>query len=392
MKRIILSLSLLSFFFVAKAQKNEVIAAKNNYALFQVSVQTKSPLKKQLDALNLAKTSTDNAILNEKTKDLADLWAYRGLIYASIATTDTLDKENAKTAFATAKEAIAKAKTLDVKNEQAKIIESAENNLKIMMQNNGVAAYGKKDFKQAYESFKYIADAMPKDSTFNLYTAISANSAKMYDEAIVYYGRTLDINPKNPAIFQDMGRAYMNKLDTTNALMVIEKGRESNPDYMGLVYDELNIYLARGQSSKQISKIEAAILKDPKNKTLYFVAGIAYNASKQTEKSEAAYKKALEIDPNYVDAIYNLSVIYINKGNDYITEANKLPNSKASDVKYAALRSQFMTQLNNAVPLLEKARTINPKDANVLSTLREVYVKLNKLDKASEVKKAIDAL
>jgi len=392
MKRIILSLSMLSFFFVAMAQKNEIVAAKNNYALFQVSVQTKAPIKKQLEALTLAKTSTDNAILNEKTKDLPELWAYRGLIYASIAATDTLSKENAKAAFKTAKEAIAKTKTLDVKNEQAKVIESAENNLQIMMQNSGVAAYGKKDFKQAYESFKYIADAMPKDSTFNLYTAISANSAQMYDEAIIYYGKTLAINPKNPAVYQDLGRTYLIKKDTASALKAIEEGRLNNPDFMGLIYDELNIYINRGQAAKQISKIENAIAKDPKNKTLYFVAGIAHSANKDLVKEEAAYKKALEIDPDYTDAIYNLSVSYINKGNDFIIKANQLPNNKASEVKYNELKGKFTAELSKAAPLLERARVLNPQDKNVLTTLREVYVKLNKLDKASEIKKALDAL
>lgn len=392
MKRIILSLTLLSFFFVAQAQKSELAAAKNNYALFQVSVQTKAPLKKQLETLNLAKTSTDNAILNEKSKDLPELWAYRAIIYSSISLIDTLNKSNSEAAFKTAQEAIVKTKALDAKNEQVKNLEVAENNLTITMQNKGVAAYGKKDFKLAFESFKYIADVMPKDSTFNLYTAITANSAQLYPEAIKYYGRCLEINPKNAVIYQELGRIYLNTKDTTNALKVIEQGRAVSPDNMGLIYDELNIYLVRGQASKQIGKIEAALAKDPKNKTLFFVAGIAYNANKQLDKSEEAYKKALEIDPDYVDAIFNLSVSYINKGNDYINEANKLPNSKASDLKYAQLKNKFSAELTNAIPLLEKARALNPKDVNVLTTLREVYVKLNKLEKASEIKKAIDAL
>jgi tetratricopeptide (TPR) repeat protein len=392
MKRIILSLSLLSFFFVAQAQKSELAAAKNNYALFQVSVQTKAPVKKQLEALNLAKTSTDNAILNEKTKDLAELWAYRAIIYSSISLVDTLNKSNAEAAFKTAEEAIAKTKALDVKNEQVKNVAVAENNLTITMQNRGVVAYGKKDFKLAFESFKYIADVMPKDSTFNLYSAITANSAQLYPEAIKYYNRSIEINPKNAVLYQELGRIYLNTKDTANALKIFEQGRIVSPDNMGLIYDELNIYLVRGQASKQIGKIEAALAKDPKNKTLYFVAGIAYSANKQIDKSDEAYKKALEIDPDYVDAIYNLSVSYINKGNDYINEANKLPNTKASDVKYNLLKNKFSAELTNAVPLLEKARVLNPKDVNVLTTLREVYVKLNKLDKASEVKKAIDAL
>lgn len=392
MKKTILSLVLLSSFFVAMAQKGAIKEAKNDYALYELGLSSKASMQKQLETLNLAKTAADKAISNDKTKNDTELWAYRGLIYSSIAVTDTANVSNAEAAFKTAQESIDKAKTLDTDKGQAKIIESAEKNLAITMQNKGVAAFNKKDYKEAYNSFKFIATVMPQDSLFNLYTAIAAKNAQMYDEAVKYYQKTIEINSKNPGLYQELERTYMENQDTTNALKVIEEGRAKHPDFLGLIYDELNIYLARNQASKQIAKIENAIDKDPKNKTLYFVAGIAYSANKQVDKAEESYKKALEIDPSYSDAIYNLAVIYINKGNDYINEANKLPNTKSTEAKYNDLKNKFQDQLNKALPLLEKARELNPKDASTLTTLREVYVKLNKLDKAAEVKKALDEL
>ena len=392
MKKTILSLLMLSFFFVAMAQKSEIAAAKNTYALFEVGTQTKASMKKQLETLELAKASTDKAILNEKSKDIPELWVYRSLIFSSISVTDTTNKANAEIAFKTAQEAIIKAKALDTKGEFKAQIESAEKNLAIMMQNKGVAAFGKKDYKEAFNSFKFISDVMPTDTLFSMYTAIAAKNADMYDEAIKYYNKTIELNPKNVNLFQELSRTHMSKKDTAAALKTIEAGRLAHPNNMGLVFDELNIYLNRGEGAKQISKIEGAIAKDPTNKTLYFVSGVAYSANKDFVKAENAYKKALELDANYSDAIYNLAIIYINRGNDYIIQANKLPNTKASEVKYNALRKSFMDELGKSAPLLEKARELNPKDANTLTTLREVYVKLNNLDKAAEVKKALDAL
>ena len=392
MKKTILSLFMLSFFFVAVAQKSEIAAAKNSYALFELGTQTKVSMKKQLETLELAKASTEKAILNEKSKDIPELWAYRSLIFSSISVTDTVNKANAEMAFKTAQESIIKAKALDTKSEFKALVESAEKNLAIMMQNKGVAAFGKKDYKEAYNSFKFISDVMPTDTLFSMYTAIAAKNADMFDEAIKYYNKTIELNPKNVNLFQELSRTYMSKKDTAAALKIIEAGRLAHPDNMGLIFDELNIYLNRGEASKQVSKIEGAIAKDPTNKTLYFVSGVAYSANKDFVKAENAYKKALELDANYSDAIYNLAIIYINRGNDYIIEANKLPNTKAAEVKYNALKKNFTDELGKSAPLLEKARELNPKDANTLTTLREVYVKLNKLDKAAEVKKAFDAL
>src|SRR6476646_9246739 len=99
MKKTILSMLLVSFFFAASAQKSEINAAKNNYALYEVGMQTKTPMKKQLETLNLAKESTDKAIAFKKTQDDPELWAYRALIFSAISVTDTVNKANASAAF-----------------------------------------------------------------------------------------------------------------------------------------------------------------------------------------------------------------------------------------------------------------------------------------------------
>ncbi len=392
MKKTILSMLLVSFFFAANAQKSEISSAKNNYALYEVGMQTKASMKKQLATLKLAQESTDKAIVYKKTETNPELWAYRALIYSAVSVTDTVNKKNATDAFEISQAAILKAKEFDAKNANKNIVESAEKNLSIMMQNRGVSAFNKKDYKEAYKSFKFISDVMPQDSLFSMYTAIAANSSQMYDEAIKYYSKTIELNPKNPGLYQELERVYMIKGDTAAALKVIEDGRAKHPDFMGLIFDELNVYLNKGEVAKQITNIENAVKKDPKNKTLHFVSGIAYSANKDIDKAVDAYKKALEIDPNYSDAIYNLAVIYINRGNDYITQANKLPQNKASDAKYNSLKKQFESELAKALPLLEKARELNPKDLNALNTLREVYIKLNMLDKAAEVKKNLDQM
>lgn len=383
---------MLSFIAIAVAQKSEILAAKNSYALFEFAMTTKTELSKKLETLNLAKASIDKATANEKTKSNAEAWTYKAIIYSAIAVNDTINVANANDAFTIAKEAATKARELDTEKKNTVNIENAEKNLSIVMQNKGVAAYNKKDYKEAFDAFKYIADITPTDSLFNMYTAISANNAKMPDEAIKYYNQTLATHTTNPSLYQELGRLYLAKSDTANALKTFEEARAKHPENVSLMFDELNIYLNKGQVGSQIAKIDAAIAKEPNNKTLYFVSGIANNANKNYAKAEAAYKKVLEMDPNYADAIFNLAVLYINKGNDFITEANKLPNLKSSDAKYNVLKSKFEAELAKALPLLEKSRELNPKDSNTLTALKEVYGKLNKMDKAAEVRKALSEL
>ena len=392
MKKLILSLMLLACFAAAKAQKSELSSAKNNYALYEVSMQTNTELKKKLEPLNAAKTSIDKASTHDKTKDVPEVWAYKSMIYSALAVTDTVNKQNAETAFKTALESIAKAKELDKDGENAKYIENSERNLSIMMQNKGVAAYNTKNFKEAFEAFKYIANVIPQDSAFSMYAAIAAKEAQMPEEAIDYYGRTLKLNTKNPGLYQELGRLYLAKRDTANALPTFGEGRIYHPTNKDLMFDELNIYISRGEIASQISKIEQAISQEPDNKTLYFILGVAYSSSDNIDKAEEAYKKAIELDPSYSDAVYNLAVIYINRGNGYINEANKLPSAKSSDAKYNALKAQFDGELKKALPLLETAREQSPRDVNILRTLQEVYVKLNQMDKAAAIKEELKQL
>ncbi|MFD1630759.1 tetratricopeptide repeat protein [Pseudopedobacter beijingensis] len=392
MKKAILSIFMFAAVSSAFAQKSEISAAKNSYALFEVNLQAKATMKKQLEVLNTAKTSIDKAVLHDKTKGSAEAWSNRGLIYSAIAVTDTVNKSKAEEAMKTALESIAEAKKLDAAGKEKNILTNAENNLLIYMQNKGVKAFNTKNYKEAFNAFKYMSSVQPQDSLFTMYAAYAANNAQMPEEAITYYEKSLSLNKKNPVIYQELSRLYLSKADTSKALKTIEEGREGHPENLSLILDELNIYLNKGQVASQISKIENAVNRDPKNKTLHFVAGIAYNANKQPEKAAEAYKKAIELDPNYTDAILNLSILYIDKANVYINEANKLPNNKSTEAKYNALKGQFEGELKKALPLLERARELNPKDVNVLNTLREVYVKLNRMDKATQIKKELGDL
>ncbi len=392
MKKTILSLFLAGIFGVAMAQKSEVNTAKNEYAKFELGLQVKTDAAKQLATLNTAKASADKAITNEKTKNDPELWAYRAVIYSALAVTDTTNQANSEAAFKTSSEAIAKAKTLDTKGEQKGRIENAEKNLSVIMQNKGVKAFNSNDFKNAYTSFKYVADVYPSDSTFNMYTAMAANQSQQYDEAIKYFNKTIELNDKNPGVYQELAKVHMLKKDTTAALAAIDKGRAKHPSNLNLIYEELNVYLNRNQADKVLDKIDNAIAKDPKNKNLYYVSGIANETAKKFPEAETAYKKAIEIDPAYFDATYNLGVYYINRGNDFINQANKLPNSKEANAKYNALKGKFDGEIAKAVPLLEKAHEINPKDKNTLVSLSELYVKTNKLDKAAEAKKKLAEL
>jgi tetratricopeptide (TPR) repeat protein len=107
------------------------------------------------------------------------------------------------------------------------------------------------------------------------------------------------------------------------------------------------------------------------------------------EKAANAYKKAIELNPEYFDANYNLGALYVNEAAGIIEEANQLP---LGDPKYDVAKKEADDKLKAALPYLEKANQIDPKELNTLVTLKEIYARTNQMEKLKAVNEAIKNL
>jgi len=77
------------------------------------------------------------------------------------------------------------------------------------------------------------------------------------------------------------------------------------PNDVAAATQNIELNLIVGNESKIIAEIENQIAKDSGNKTLYYYLGLAQNAAGNPKESYDAYKKAIAIDPNYIDANLN---------------------------------------------------------------------------------------
>lgn len=118
----------------------------------------------------------------------------------------------------------------------------------------------------------------------------------------------------------------------------------------------------------------------------HFSEAITATINGETDKSIAAYEKAIAADPNYSDAIYNLGAIYYNK-------AIELKGSvKTDDPTYANMKKEANENYTKAAGYFEKVVIIHPNDALTLTTLKEIYKTTEDFEKAAVVKKKLDAL
>jgi tetratricopeptide (TPR) repeat protein len=132
-----------------------------------------------------------------------------------------------------------------------------------------------------------------------------------------------------------------------------------------------------------------AIALYPNNKQLYYILGTAYMDLDENEKADNALSKALEIDPAYNDAQYQLGAHLYNWAAEMKKEAGQLPENDAS---YEPLMEKATAMQYRSLELLEKYIAVNPLDKTVLEILWSTYLKLGNSEKASEYKKRIEAL
>jgi Tfp pilus assembly protein PilF len=380
MKKLLLLIAGLGLVITASAQNVEVVNAYNY-------------LKN--NELNKAKESIDKAITDAKTGINAKTWYYRGLIYQGIAESED-PKVNAYDPEALDKclDSYLKSMELDQKKMYVNDVKKRIPYVLNRYVNNGINAYKAKDYVAASNnferSFTTSEQLFNKIDTPLLYNmAIAAQLGGMKDKQKSSLSRLIDLKYPEAEIYRSMSGLYLAEKDTNKAMEYIALGRTAFPAYNALMIDELNIYIARGQTKQMIDKMVAATEADPKNKTLKFALGATYDNMGKKLEAEAAYKAAIALDSTYFDAYYNLGAMHYNSGVEVYNKTKDLPMSKEKE--YNAGKKKYTESFNKSLPYLERALALQPNDVNTMLSLKEVYAKLDMLSKSAEMRKRIEA-
>src|SRR5690606_1459663 len=212
-----------------------------------------------------------------------------------------------------------------------------------------------------------------------------------YEKALAKYVELVPIDSfsNNRQIILDVSRLYLMQGDTTNAIKYAEIGAQKYPEDGELATQNIELNLMAGNDEETIKAINDQVSKDPENKNLHYYLGIAYNETGDIEKAEASYRKALEIDANYLDANINLGGLILNKGIDHF---NKTNNANLQQPEYDAEIQKAYDIFDTALPYLEKAVEIDGKSHVALTNLKRYYEIKEDQAKIDELQARIDAL
>lgn len=382
------------------AQNNKVVTAYNYHKYY-------TERGGKLNDLIEAQKAIDEAVLHEKTMNSAKTWFYRGKIYHSmVESKEAALKESKGVNMAETLKSYKKTLEFDSKNEYSRETKQRIGVLQVQYLNLGVEQFENKDYVNAVNSFQgavAVASHFNKIDTLALFNAaLAAEKGNLNTQAIEYYEKLVELKFGGANTFYFLSNLYKQNKEDEKAHEVIKKGRTSFPEDKNLIIEELNYYLMKGKMKEAIANLELAISKDPQNHILVFSMGSVFDnlanppkdkpqptASEYADfinRAEASYKKALEINPNYFDAMYNLGALYFNQAVKLNDEAQSIKDNAV----YAKEIKKSDAKFEIALPYLEKAHELDPKDKSTQASLLQLYARTQQNDKYKKIKELME--
>ncbi len=336
-----------------------------------------------IKALNAAEEAED-------TKDWAKTYYVKGLTYTAIAESNNPEFNNiSEYPLFDAFDNFKKAYNMEGGKTYQSSIDLTLVNLSGQVITKAVDAYKEEDYENAFKYFEKSLEIkeMPVfageiDTAIIFNTAITAQRIEKYEDAIKYYKQAIEHGYGEGDTYSLMAESYKSMGEDEKYLETLKEGFEKYPSNQPLLGSIINYYLLEAEDAEEAFKyLKLAREGDPDNPQFYSAEAHLYDKIGEKEKAKEKYKKAIEIDPDFFEAYYNLGVLYFNEGVELTDKANQETDNK----KYMISKQLADEKFEEALPFIEKAHELQPEDQGIMSTLRTIYYRLKMNEKYEEI-------
>ena len=254
--------------------------------------------------------------------------------------------------------------------------------------NDAVVKYERDDFSQAYNSFSKAIDVAdspfylePLDENIVFNTGFVATLAGNVEEALKYYNRAREMDYDDVSLYILISDSYLQLGDSLRAENVLQEGFEKFPAENSILVELVNFYLESGKSEDALEYLQLAKEQEPDNPTFHYAEGTLYERLNEPQKAVEAYKAAIEIEPDFFEANFNLGVYYYNQAVNLLQEAQDITDN----VEYEKARDAAYDEMAYALPYLERAHKSQPDNIDTMETLRIIYYRLDSEEELREM-------
>ena len=194
-----------------------------------------------------------------------------------------------------------------------------------------------------------------------------------------FLGEIYFVNGTN---FKNQGNIEEAKVEFNKSIDVLEEGLKQYPNQSDLLLTLSNAYIGADRTSDAIEPFKKGVEAEPENKYYRYNYGVLLLGINDFQGAETQFTKAIELDPGYDNAVYNLGVTYLKWG-AYLNKKSD-EEGKFSD--------EYKAKYQLALPYLERAVQMKDANAQTWELLGRVYSVLGMKDDATNAFKKADEM
>lgn len=340
--------------------------AHNNFALYTQ--------KGQFSFLEKARKNVDDAYKTRKDSLSYRVNLIRAMVYSSLAFADSTRKlQYKKDPIEETMFALSRLKNPRSNEEHEPQIKFTKKQLAAAWLRKAKIASQKLEYQAAYEAYLWV-DSLSGDN-FDVKHNLAFLSDKLgnQEKAIYYYSYLIsDQKQSLPDYYLALSNLYELSRNSNKSLDVIQQGRKVFPSNKDLLFKEVNIYADNGDYD-MVTKLATEALKfDSYNLNLLYLTGFAFQMTGKTDRAEQYYKEIISLEYNNYEGNYALGLLYLNL---YLKNPGSGKDLLALARRYLVLASEIDPNSINAL----KALAILYKETNNVVELQRVNNKLSQI-------------
>jgi tetratricopeptide (TPR) repeat protein len=171
------------------------------------------------------------------------------------------------------------------------------------------------DLEALLQTAQQIIKAQPYSPDGFLLKGIADLARQKYTDAQQDAEQAAQRSPQSPTPSIQMGNIQFAQKHFADAEKFFQQALDKDPSSAEALSDLMNAYIAEKQPEKAVAAANAQIAKVPNNSNFYDLLGtVLFNTKKDLPGSEAALRKAIELNKNNVDALEKLGKVKVQEG------------------------------------------------------------------------------
>lgn len=389
MKRILLLFPILISTLGLMAQKASLTKAYNYY-------YDKNYVK--------AKEAIDLCAQDEKLSQKVQTWLYKGNIYYFLANQEYSAKQKDEQyqilypdAPVEAYDAFTKSMEIN-RNAEAMDMFTAQEALKQlypMLMIRGVdqiiakeLTAAKSTLAKGIASYEMDKPQYPMNGELYYYYAYTLEALGEKDEARAYYLKAIKDGSTNPYVFVSLIESYKALDDRTTVKSILDEAKKALPGNMSVRLAEIDYYYWTGDTVSARKQLEAISPQSISNVDELVNLSNFYIREKNYNEASTLLERANALSPGNFVVLYNLGVCHYSLSERLFDQYNQLAITNPGSSDAQSFKRQSDESLEKSAQYFEQARRLEPRDKNLLITLRAIYAR-QQSPKYDEVDKLI---